>query len=75
MMLGKAGAPATFNLEGYMAGRQRIAQPLPAPKPVSLAPVSILAAKHKFTAAEMREGMILRGLLRRAEMNGAAPEG
>ena len=50
-----------------MSGRQRISQPLPSPKPVSLAPVSILAAKHKFTAAEMREGMILRGLLRRQE--------
>ena len=50
-----------------MSGRQRISQPLPAPKPVSLARVSILERKHKFTAAEMREGMILRGLLRRQE--------
>lgn len=34
---------------------------------VSLPRVSILESKHKFTAAEMREGMIARGLLARAE--------
>lgn len=37
----------------------------PPPKPVSLARVSIMDAKHKFTADDMRAGMIARGLLDR----------
>lgn len=53
-----------------MSGNQRIAarEVRSVPEtPVSLARVSILDAKHKFTAAEMRAGMIARGLLSRKE--------
>lgn len=60
-----------------MSGNQRIAarEISSVPEtPVSLARVSILDAKHKFTREEMRAGMIARGLLAR-QTNGAAQDG